>query len=121
MASAPSIIDLFLSGITRSGETSVIAPRPWQVGQAPNGELNENMRGSRLSNTISGWLGQAPHVLNVFSSWNCSTVGVVHFLVDSDFGVALLFEFVENLFVNAFHASNGWCKKNQCLAFFGHD
>ena len=66
-------MERFLSGITLSSEISVISPRPWQVGQAPKGELKENMRGSRLSNTISGWLGQAPKVLNIVSSWKRSS------------------------------------------------
>ena len=62
------MMERFLSGITLSAEISVISPKPWQLVQAPNGELNENIRGSRLSNTISGWFGQAPKVLNMVSS-----------------------------------------------------
>ncbi len=34
-------------------------PRPWQAGQAPNGELNENERGSSSSVSIGCSLGQA--------------------------------------------------------------
>ena len=33
-------------------------PRPWHAGQAPNGELNENERGSRSSVSMSWSLGQ---------------------------------------------------------------
>ena len=56
---APSSIDLEWSGTTRSGSTSMRVPRPWHSGQAPNGALNENDRGSS-SSTASGWsLGQA--------------------------------------------------------------
>jgi len=43
--------------MTRSGSTTIRTPRPSQVGQAPNGELNENSRGS-----ISGRL--TPHVVH---------------------------------------------------------
>ena len=34
-----------LSGTTRSWSTSMRLPKPWQVGQAPNGLLNEKSRG----------------------------------------------------------------------------
>ena len=33
------------SGTTRSMSSSMMLPKPWQVGQAPNGLLNENSRG----------------------------------------------------------------------------
>ena len=56
---APSSIDFEASGTTSSGSTSMRVPRPWHSGQAPNGALNENERGSS-SSTASGWsLGQA--------------------------------------------------------------
>ena len=47
------------SGTTSSGSTSLRVPSPVQTGQAPNGELNENERGSS-SSMASGWsFGQA--------------------------------------------------------------
>ena len=47
------------SGTTSSGSTSLRVPMPVHSGQAPNGELNENERGSS-SSTASRWsLGQA--------------------------------------------------------------
>jgi len=48
-AIAPSAIHLDLSGIIRSGSNSILIPRPEQVSQAPNGELNENIRGCNSS------------------------------------------------------------------------
>ena len=47
---APSLSDLLGSGMINSGSTSIRVPRPEHVGQAPNGELNENDRGSSSSN-----------------------------------------------------------------------
>ena len=49
-AIAPSSRDKVGSGITKSGSTSFLLPRPVHSGQAPNGELNENDRGSNSSN-----------------------------------------------------------------------
>ena len=46
-------------GSTSSGSTSMRVPRPWHSGQAPNGELNENDRGSSSSVSIGCSLGQA--------------------------------------------------------------
>ena len=43
---APSAKDTSPSGITRSSSTSMVLPMPKQAGQAPNGLLNENIRGS---------------------------------------------------------------------------
>ena len=43
---------------TRSALTSRRVPRPWQSGQAPNGELKENCRGSS-SGSESPQTGQA--------------------------------------------------------------
>ncbi len=43
--------------ITRSGSTSILVPRPWHSGHAPNGELKENERGSRSSVSMSCSLG----------------------------------------------------------------
>ena len=37
------------SGMTRSGSMTSWVPRPVHVGQAPCGELNEKLRGSRSS------------------------------------------------------------------------
>src|SRR6185436_1819959 len=42
---APCIIDFDGSGTTRSMSSSMMLPKPWQVGHAPNGLLNENSRG----------------------------------------------------------------------------
>ena len=42
-----------------SGSTSKRKPKPLQVGQAPNGALNENRRGSSSGITSSGWSTQA--------------------------------------------------------------
>ena len=56
---APSPRVALGSGITSSGSTSMRVPRPWHSGQAPNGELNENDRGSRSSVSIGCSLGQA--------------------------------------------------------------
>ena len=50
-AIAPSWSDSDSSGTTRAGSKSYTAPSPWQSGQAPCGELNENARG-----VISGML-----------------------------------------------------------------
>ena len=47
---APSRRDFVGSGMIKSGSTSIRVPRPEQVGQAPNGELNEKDRGSSSSN-----------------------------------------------------------------------
>ncbi len=43
---APSLKVLVGSGITKSLSTSNLTPKPSQSGQAPNGALNENKRGS---------------------------------------------------------------------------
>src|SRR5699024_11766545 len=46
---ACSFNDKFLSGTTKSKSTSNFVPNPSQVGQAPNGLLNENSLGSNSS------------------------------------------------------------------------
>ncbi len=46
----PSRSDLLGSGMMSSGSTSIRVPKPEHVGHAPNGELNENDRGSSSSN-----------------------------------------------------------------------
>ena len=43
--------------MTRSGSISSRVPRPVQAGQAPCGELNENVRGSS-SSTVNPSYGQ---------------------------------------------------------------
>src|SRR2546423_1813101 len=48
-AMAPSARDSVGSGISSSSSTSSLVPRPVQAGHAPNGELNENDRGSSSS------------------------------------------------------------------------
>ena len=40
------------SGTTRSMSSSMMLPKPWHVGQAPNGLLNENRRGCSVSCAI---------------------------------------------------------------------
>ena len=40
------------SGITRSSSTSMVEPIPKQAGQAPNGLLKENIRGSIFGKEI---------------------------------------------------------------------
>src|SRR5215469_203816 len=50
---APSASDRSSSETTSSGSTSILVPRPVQSGQAPQGELNENDRGSSSSNDRS--------------------------------------------------------------------
>ena len=62
------------SGTTSSGSTSIRVPRPWHAGQAPNGELNENDRGSSSSVSMSCSLGQASCSENVSS--RCGSFGV---------------------------------------------
>ena len=42
---APSSRETLLFGMTSSGSTLSCVPRPVHVGHAPNGLLNENMRG----------------------------------------------------------------------------
>src|ERR1700681_2192813 len=49
---APSAIDLVRSGITFHSSISIFSPSPVHAGQAPNGELNENRRGSSSWNEI---------------------------------------------------------------------
>ena len=44
-----------MSETTSSGSTSILVPRPVQSGQAPQGELNENDRGSSSSNDRSSY------------------------------------------------------------------
>src|SRR5215510_11516279 len=49
---APSSMLLDLSGIIKSGSNSILMPRPLHSLHAPNGELNENVRGSRSPREI---------------------------------------------------------------------
>ena len=55
---APSASDLPSSGMTLAGSKSQVAPRPWQLGQAPCGELNEKARGD-ISGTLMPHTTQA--------------------------------------------------------------
>ena len=48
-AMAPSFSDRSGSGMTSSGSTSNVVPRPSHVAQAPYGELNEKLRGASSS------------------------------------------------------------------------
>src|SRR6201994_67117 len=54
-AIAPCSSDLVSSGTISSGSTSSLVPSPVQSGQAPQGELNENERGSSSSNDRSSY------------------------------------------------------------------
>ncbi len=58
-ATAPSPSDFSSSGTISSGSTSSRVPSPVHSGQAPNGELNENDRGSSSSIDSGCSLGQA--------------------------------------------------------------
>ena len=49
---APCAIDFVSSGTTRCMSSSITFPKPWQVGQAPNGLLNENSVGWGVSKAI---------------------------------------------------------------------
>ncbi len=49
---APSAMVKFLLGITKSGSTSNLWPKPWQAGQAPKGELKEKSLGSNSGKEI---------------------------------------------------------------------
>src|SRR6516162_3875357 len=60
-STAPSSSASVVSGITRSMSKSIVLPKPWQRGHAPNGELKLNRIGS-------GGLNSAPQVLH----WNFS-------------------------------------------------
>ena len=46
---APPLIDMSWSGISSSGSTSKVVPRPSHDSQAPYGELNEKLRGAGSS------------------------------------------------------------------------
>src|SRR5688500_12720531 len=55
---APSIMLFDLSGIIKSGSNSILMPSPLHSLHAPNGELNEKVRGSKSPSEIPQW-GQA--------------------------------------------------------------
>ena len=57
-AIAPSLRLFPGSATTRSGEMRISSPRPPQWGQAPKGELKENMRGES-SSRLTPQSGQA--------------------------------------------------------------
>ena len=57
-AIAPSASDFCSSGTTLRGSKSQVAPSPWQVVQAPCGELNEKARGD-ISGTLMPHTTQA--------------------------------------------------------------
>ena len=48
----------FLSGISKSSSMCILLPKPLQSGHAPNGELNEKLRGSS-SSKLKSHSGQA--------------------------------------------------------------
>src|ERR671925_1314146 len=49
---APSSMLFDLSGIIKSGSNSILMPRPLHFLHAPNGELNEKVRGSKSPSEI---------------------------------------------------------------------
>ena len=57
-ATAPSRSVRSTSGTIRSGSTSLRVPMPVHSGQAPNGELNEKLRGS-IASKLRSQYGQA--------------------------------------------------------------
>src|SRR6478735_1078947 len=63
---APWLSDFDGSGITRFRSKSIVLPNPWHLGQAPNGLLKENSRGSGSSYLM-------PHFLhsNRWENRNC--------------------------------------------------
>src|SRR5678815_2212144 len=67
-AMAPSERLRAVSGMTRDSSISRSVPRPWQVGQAPLGELKEKRRGESSSRAYSGWSGSANLVEKEVSS-----------------------------------------------------
>ena len=62
MAPSPSVAPG--SGTTSSGSTSIRVPSPWHSGQAPNGLLKENERGSSSSVSMAWSLGHDIFSLN---------------------------------------------------------
>ncbi len=52
---APSLIDSFGLGTTRSGSISMRVPSPEHSGHMPSGELNENSCGVGSGNEIPQW------------------------------------------------------------------
>ncbi len=86
------MMERFLLGITLSSDISVISPKPWQVGQAPNGELKENMRGSKAFEDDFGvvWAGSE---------------GAVHGFVFEAFKLLLLFRLSFLFGVDDYHCS----------------
>ena len=69
---APSAIDLLLSGMIRSGSNSILNPSPLHSSHAPNGLLKENIRGWSSSNAIPQ-IGQAMSAEQVSSLPSSST------------------------------------------------
>ena len=61
-------IDFDGSGTTNPMSSSITLPKPWQVGHAPNGLLNENRRGCGTSY----WMRHERHSKRSLNSW---TVG----------------------------------------------
>src|SRR3989338_6675548 len=66
---APSKMDLLLSGITRSASNSIFIPNPLHALHIPNGELNENVLGSR-SPMVNPQYGHALFCENIFSDFS---------------------------------------------------
>src|SRR5258708_35031292 len=56
-STAPSSRESEESGMMRFMSKSIVLPKPWQRGHAPNGELKLNRIGS-------GWLNSRSHVLH---------------------------------------------------------
>ena len=77
----PSLILNEASGTIRSSSGSNVTPSPLQLGQQPNGELNENNLGS-ISGTVNPHLGhECVSEYNVsFSFTKTKTLFVLEFL-----------------------------------------
>src|SRR5919201_4800702 len=72
---APSSMLLDLSGIIKSGSNSILMPRPLHSLHAPNGELNENVRGSKSPREIPqrGHAFRWEYILSLLSTETITT------------------------------------------------
>ncbi|CAB4887940.1 unannotated protein [freshwater metagenome] len=73
-AIAPSSIEIESSGMISSSSTSSLVPMPEHSAQAPNGELNENDRGSSSSkDKLQSWHAKCSLNVRSFSAPFAST------------------------------------------------
>ena len=71
---APSLIEIESSGMIKSLSTSNLVPIPEHSGHAPNGELNENERGSNSSKErLHSWHAKCSLYVRSFSAPFAST------------------------------------------------